>query len=186
MTDFNYIEGLKKLFNPPTNSDSSDEEADLQKTSDTPSKNLQQKGKSPYQKLDVPEKPTNEILDLEDEVILPNDGASSSWKTTPKWDISYRQSVTASDVFLQMGCKTPATASCEDMVVTVQLPGQKMQNIDIKFRKDNLQVISPDFDLDLPLPQPIHPQKGHAKWDSDREVLIITLKMDREFDLVNF
>lgn len=36
----------------------------------------------------------------------------------PEYDISYKQKITTEDVFLQMGNKSPATASCEEMIVS--------------------------------------------------------------------
>jgi len=36
-----------------------------------------------------------------------------------RYEILYKQSVTTEDMFLQMGNKTPSTASCEDMVVSI-------------------------------------------------------------------
>lgn len=85
-----------------------------------------------------------------------------------------------------MSAKNPSTASCEDMIVTIDLPGEHMQNMDIKVCEKNLEVYSPNYALNLPLPQPVHPQKGNAKWDKDNEQLTITLTMDREFDFINF
>lgn len=85
-----------------------------------------------------------------------------------------------------MGNKSPATASSENMIVSVYLPGEDHKNIDLKVTKQHLDVISPNFKLDLHLPQPVDPQRGNAKWDKDEEKLIITLDMDREFDYINF
>jgi hypothetical protein len=36
-----------------------------------------------------------------------------------RYDIIYKQAVTSEDMFLGMGNKNPATASCEDMVVSI-------------------------------------------------------------------
>lgn len=85
-----------------------------------------------------------------------------------------------------MGGKSPATASCEDMVLSVYLPGENRQNIDLKVTAERVELVSPNFRLDLPLPQPVDPQLGNAQWDKEAEKLIITLKMKREFDYVNF
>ena len=41
----------------------------------------------------------------------------------PDYDIIYKQRLTSEELFLQMGNKTPATSSCEDMVVKIKLPG---------------------------------------------------------------
>lgn len=61
------------------------------------------KKESPYNKIEPAER--KEVFDAEqefDHYFDQNDqgGSSKNWKKTPKWNISYRQSVTASDVFL--------------------------------------------------------------------------------------
>lgn len=85
-----------------------------------------------------------------------------------------------------MGGKTPATASCENMIVTINLPGEKRQNVDLKVTNDKLDLISPHFRLNIPLPHPVDPQKGNAQYDTEAEKLIITLHLNREFDYINF
>lgn len=85
-----------------------------------------------------------------------------------------------------MGGKSPSTASCEDMVLSVHLPGENRQNIDLKVTAERVDLVSPNFRLSLPLPQPVDPQLGNAQWDKESETLKITLKMKREFDYVNF
>lgn len=85
-----------------------------------------------------------------------------------------------------MGLKNPTTASCEDMIITVHMPEENHHNMDLKIVKDKLTLASPRFCLDLPLPHPVDPQRGNAQWDKDQEKLTITLRMDRDLDLVNF
>ncbi|RZB38734.1 uncharacterized protein BDFB_006908 [Asbolus verrucosus] len=186
MTDFYDIQQLVKLFNPPRDDDNfdsdNDNEENATKDEATPA-NPKTTKVNPYAKIEL-ERQEHDITD--DTILPPQDEVSSDWKKTPKWNISYRQKVTASDVFLQMGAKTPATASCEDMIVTIDLPGEHMQNMDIKVLTQSLEVSSPNFSLKIPLPQLVHPQKGDAKWDKDEEKLTITLRMEREFDFVNF
>lgn len=72
------------------------------------------------------------------------------------------------------------------MVVTVELPGENRQNIDLKIERETLNLTSPRFFLDLKLPHPVDPKRGDAQFDKDKNKLIITLIMDRELDLVNF
>lgn len=88
-------------------------------------------------------------------------------------------------LFLQIGPKNPTTASCEDMIITIELPGES-HHMDLKIKKETLHLVSPKFYLDLPLPHPVDPQKGNAKFHKDSEKLIVSLKMDREFDVLNF
>lgn len=85
-----------------------------------------------------------------------------------------------------MGGKSPATASCEDMVISVHLPGEDRQNIDLKITSNRLDLVSSQYKLDVPLPHPVDPKRGNAQWDKNDEKLIITLTMNREFDYVNF
>ncbi|XP_060517743.1 dynein axonemal assembly factor 6 [Cylas formicarius] len=136
--------------------------------------------KNPYTKLE-PQK-TTAMEDEEAEVSF----EESKWKVTPSWDVSYKQSVTTNDVFLGMGFKTPSTSSCEAMVVTVDLPGQRGPNIDLKIFKDRLRLSSPKFFLDVALPHPVDPKMGNAEFDAESQKLKVNLVMRRELDAVNF
>ncbi|CAH1109029.1 unnamed protein product [Psylliodes chrysocephalus] len=189
---FNEIQKLTELFNPKKNdSDSEDETQECEDNTDIigPSGDNaepKQKKLNPYSKIERDEKAKNEILDEETFLDEQEHKTERDWKKTPVWDISYKQQVTASDVFLQMGFKNPTTSSCEDMLVTISLPGDSHFNMDLKIHKENLILVSPRHYLDLKLPHPVDPQQGNAKWDSAEEKLIVTLRMDRELDLVNF
>jgi len=89
--------------------------------------------------------------------------------------------------FAQMGGKTTATASCEDMVVTIHLDGEQSRHvIDLSLAKTQLDVRSPLYRLCLHLPHPIDPETGNAVWNKENHTLVVTLRMVREFDLVNF
>ncbi|GFG30164.1 hypothetical protein Cfor_10151 [Coptotermes formosanus] len=102
----------------------------------------------------------------------------------PEFDIKYRQAVTPEDVYLQMGGKTTGTASCEDMVVSVHLPGETRNQVDLEVTRQRLDVRSPRYRLSLPMPHPVDPDSSRAEWlDS---LLIVTLRMQREFDFINF
>lgn len=85
-----------------------------------------------------------------------------------------------------MGNKGPGTASCENMILSVHLPGEDRQNMDLKVTAQRVELVSPRFRLGLPLPHPVNPQLGNAQWDKDSEKLVVTLATDREFDYVNF
>nr|CAH7741759.1 unnamed protein product [Callosobruchus chinensis] len=200
MTDFCEIDKLVQLFNPTTRDSDSDEEDDRGKKgtnaldevhcqSSKPGTSNEKKI-NPYTKI-LPDEKKREIFNPEceeDEYFDDSvkEETQKDWKKTPHWDITYKQQVTASDVFLQMGFKNPATASCEDMIITIDLPGENRQNIDLKILKDKVILVSPRFYLDLQLPHPVDPQRGNAKFDADSEKLIVTLRMDRDLDFVNF
>lgn len=85
-----------------------------------------------------------------------------------------------------MSLKNSSTSSCENMVISIALPGEDRQNLDLKIEKDKIVLDSSKFFLDMKLPQPVDPKKGNAQWRNDEEKLIVTLLMRRELDLVNF
>lgn len=57
-----------------------------------------------YAPLKRTEEEQREVIDPEDDeqFLRTEDLEVSEWKKCPQWDISYRQQVTASDVFLQV------------------------------------------------------------------------------------
>lgn len=72
------------------------------------------------------------------------------------------------------------------MVVSISLPGEEGRTIDLKVLSDSLKLVSQKFKLEIPLPHPVDPKLGCAKWDKEAEKLVVTLRMHREFDYVNF
>lgn len=104
----------------------------------------------------------------------------------PEFEIKYKQEVTPEDMFLQMGPKTPGTASCEDMVIQIKLPHENYSDVDLHVEKNVLELRSPKYRLSLPLPHPVKPNLAKSVWDPDTNTLVVTLRMDRELDFANF
>ena len=86
----------------------------------------------------------------------------------------------------QMGGRTSSTASCENMLVTVKLPGEAHDDVCLTTAECHLAVRSPRYYLSLDLPHPVNPNSGRAQWLCELSALRITLRMEREFDFVNF
>ncbi|KAL4708117.1 hypothetical protein ACJJTC_009896 [Scirpophaga incertulas] len=107
-------------------------------------------------------------------------------RKTPVYTMNYQQSVTAEDVFLQIGHKTPSSASCEILVVRIKMPGDKKENVDLAVDCTSVTVNSSQYHLKLPLPHEINPDTSKAEWDTPKETLVLGLKLSREFDFVNF
>ncbi|XP_034829011.1 dynein axonemal assembly factor 6 [Maniola hyperantus] len=107
-------------------------------------------------------------------------------RKTPAYTMNYLQSVSAEDVFLQMGPKTPSSASCENLVVKIKMPGDKKENVHLSVDTSCVTINSSRHHLRLPLPHDINPDTSRATWDTEEETLILTLKLEREFDFVNF
>jgi hypothetical protein len=104
----------------------------------------------------------------------------------PTFETFYRQAISTEDVYLQMGMKTPCTASCENLVVVIDLPGEHFQQVKLDIKPDYLLLRSPKYIFRFPTPHPVDPNGGNAKWDQDKEKLTVTLKLAREFDALNF
>ncbi|XP_017782934.1 PREDICTED: protein PIH1D3 [Nicrophorus vespilloides] len=181
---------LSKLLNPPKSGNESDDEEDRKQSKSkylSPSDVCEIKAEKKPNEAETRKPEKVETENIEEYFKEETDSnPQNDWKRTPKWEVSYRQSVTPSDVFLQMGGKTPTTASCENMIMKIHLPGESRQNIDLKVLRTNLEVNSAKFYLSIPLPQPVDPQLGNAQYDAESEDLVVTLVMDREFDFVNF
>jgi HSP20 family molecular chaperone IbpA len=83
-----------------------------------------------------------------------------------------------------MGGKTAGTASCEDMVVSVRLPGEIRGQVNLTVTRQRLDIRSPRYRLSLALPHPVDPGSSRAEWLNS--MLEVTLRMDREYDFINF
>lgn len=106
----------------------------------------------------------------------------------PEYKILYKQAVTTEDIYLQMGNKNAATMSCEDMVIQIELPAEivGIEEMDLSVTKTDIDLKTSIYRLRLPLTHTINPDKGKASYNSETKILTLTLRMDREFDYVNF
>uniref|UniRef100_A0A1B0DQX1 PIH1D1/2/3 CS-like domain-containing protein n=1 Tax=Phlebotomus papatasi TaxID=29031 RepID=A0A1B0DQX1_PHLPP len=106
----------------------------------------------------------------------------------PEYRISYKQEVKVEDVFLQMTNKTSATSSCEDMTITIHLPEETcdVDRMELKTTDQEVDLETPIYRLKIPLPHPIDPDRKKAAWNPDKKELILTLRMKRDLDFVNF
>uniref|UniRef100_A0A1B6MQN4 PIH1D1/2/3 CS-like domain-containing protein n=1 Tax=Graphocephala atropunctata TaxID=36148 RepID=A0A1B6MQN4_9HEMI len=114
------------------------------------------------------------------------DDASYDPRQRPEVDIKYRQAVSSEDVFLQLGRKNSSTASCEVMVISVCLEGERREDIDLHLTSQHLDLRSPVYRLSLSLPHPVDPQASSAEWEPTHSVLTVALALTRELDYVNF
>lgn len=117
----------------------------------------------------------------EDEVLLES-------RKIPNYRMSYKQAVGTEDIFLQMGNKTSSTISCEDIIISVELPEEtvSVEQMDLGITENEIDLQTPIYRLKIPLVHAVDPDLGNAKYDSESKVLALTLKMKRELDFVNF
>ncbi|VDL92130.1 unnamed protein product [Schistocephalus solidus] len=115
----------------------------------------------------------------------------------PEYEILFKQDVTTEDIYLQMGNKTPTTASCEYMVIRVKLPSTSMDQIKLDIKEQFLDLRTPLYSVNLTifsllsklglhLPNPVRPDSSKAKWDVERSILELTLLNCRDLDFMNF
>ncbi|XP_071856627.1 dynein axonemal assembly factor 6 isoform X2 [Bombus fervidus] len=107
-------------------------------------------------------------------------------RKVPEYEMKFKQAVTAEDVFLGMGFKTPGTASCEWLSVLVKMPQEVREKIELSVETEAIDVRSPRYRLHLETPHPVDPNASSAKWHSDISTLEVTLRLVRELDGVNF
>ncbi|XP_053130185.1 dynein axonemal assembly factor 6 isoform X1 [Hemicordylus capensis] len=114
--------------------------------------------------------------------------ADDTWdsREQPEYEILFKQHVGAEDIFLGMSRKDPSTACCEDMLIKIKLPDTKISDITLDIREKVLDLRSPQKKLLLPLPHPVDTKSGKACFFAERDTLEVTLKMQREFDFINF
>lgn len=136
----------------------------------------------------IPEKLKTEIVDSwleeqqkEDELLLES-------RKIPNYRMSYKQAVGTEDLFLQMGNKTSSTISCEEILISIELPDETVpvDQMDLDITENEIDLKTPIYRLKIPLVHPIDPDLGNAKYDPEAKLLTLTLKMKREFDFVNF
>lgn len=122
------------------------------------------------------------------EEMQKNDEEILDTRKTPEYKISYKQAVTTEDIYLQMGLKTPATASCEDMIIDIELPEETVgiDRMGLELLEDSVDLKTPVYRLKLNLPHKVAPAKSRAQFDIDNKILKLTLKLNREYDFVNF
>lgn len=134
---------------------------------------------------------TNEINSLEEweehEAFLDADDVLNT-RRCPTYKISYKQSITPEDIYLQISNRTPATASCEEICVEIAMPDETVaiDKMDLKIVDNSIDLSTPIYRLKLPLVQVVEPDQGRAVWNSQRKLLNISLRMKREFDFINF
>ncbi|KAH8269939.1 hypothetical protein KR018_000058 [Drosophila ironensis] len=109
-------------------------------------------------------------------------------RKSPEYTMTYRQAVGTEDVFLQMGNRTGSSASCEDIVLEILLPGEEMavDKMNLSLQEKELDLGTCLYRLRLPLPHPVDVDKCQAQFDSELRKLRLTLRLKRELDFVNF
>ncbi|KAH8054391.1 hypothetical protein JL721_10515 [Aureococcus anophagefferens] len=81
--------------------------------------------------------------------------------------------------FVYLGTeKNPSSAHSNAIVYKIKFPGHAHSELDVDVTKTTLSASSDRLKLALYLPQPVHADRGSAKWDDKKKVLTIELPVD--------
>lgn len=159
------------------------------KTGAAPGKTKNKKKSNPYvTPLVEEEKKQPETLEQWQEQQEREDNDILDARKTPEYTMTYRQAVGTEDVFLQMGNRTGSSASCEDLVLEISLPGEEMSadKMQLDLQETELDLGTCLYRLRLPLPHPVDVDRCKAKYDNELKKMQLTLRLKRELDYVNF
>lgn len=181
------LSSLCDMLKPPEEDSDSDDDKPVSSIAQLTPGNIGPTGRSKKDKDEKKvEKNTKDIWDTEEIQEGAEFESVYDPRPQPEYDIVYKQAVTSEDMFLQMGNKTPATSSCEDMVVNIKLPDTKMPDVTLDVKPKFLDCRTPKYFLGLHLPHPVDHKNGKAQWDGKTETLSVTLRLKREYDFMNF
>ncbi|XP_066942342.1 dynein axonemal assembly factor 6-like [Macrobrachium rosenbergii] len=96
-------------------------------------------------------------------------------RTKPEYEITYRQRLSANNVYLPMSNLATNGRGEEDLVVRVILPGDLLTEVTLEVTSSTLNLASPNYLLHLPLPRSVDQGKGVATWDPSTHTLMVTL-----------
>lgn len=103
-------------------------------------------------------------------------------RISPDYNIVYKQTVSPEDIYLPMSNKTPATTSCEEICIEIQMPNETV-DIDgmvLDVRDTSFDLQTPIYRLNVPFPQPIDRDQGKAEWNGANKLLTLTLRTKRK------
>ncbi|XP_015608858.1 protein PIH1D3 [Cephus cinctus] len=129
---------------------------------------------------------TEDIWQLEEINRLGQTPEVSDPRQVPEYEMKFKQAVSTEDVFLGMNYKTPGSASCEWITVSIKLPGETRDKVELNVESDSLDIRSPKYRLHLLTPHAVEPNQSSAKWHVESSTLEVTLRLTRELDTVNF
>uniref|UniRef100_A0A1A9VFE2 PIH1_CS domain-containing protein n=1 Tax=Glossina austeni TaxID=7395 RepID=A0A1A9VFE2_GLOAU len=106
----------------------------------------------------------------------------------PEYNMSYCQAVGTEDVFLQMGNRSNASASCEDLLLEIALPEETItaDKMNLSITETDVDLSTPIYRLRMPLTHKVNVDHCKAKYDPGSHILRLTLRLKRELDFVNF
>ncbi len=109
------------------------------------------------------------------EIVLPK----KDDRLQPEYDIKFKQTVGASDLFLGLSDMDPTSMKCQCLLMTIMIPDTKFSEVQLEVTKQNVIVQSPSYFLNHTLPYEVNSKEGSAKWISDKYTLELSLPIIR-------
>ncbi|XP_003976563.1 dynein axonemal assembly factor 6 isoform X2 [Takifugu rubripes] len=100
-------------------------------------------------------------------------------RAQPEYEIVLKQTLGTEDLFLGLSGKDPSSMSCEALLVKIKLPDTKAAEVFLEVKDKFLDLRTAKYRLGLHLPQPVHGDRGTARFCGEAQELQVTLPMQR-------
>jgi len=124
--------------------------------------------------------PPNKNSDIWSEEDFKEQNIKEDDRPKPKYDIIYKQTVNTGDVYLGMSGKSNSSLSCDHLLVKIWLPNTNLKEIGLEVKEQSIHVQTPNYLLNHILPYKVDKDHSEAKWDKEKGILLVTLKIIKE------
>ncbi|KAJ3177723.1 Protein pih1d3 [Geranomyces variabilis] len=115
---------------------------------------------------------TKDIWD-DDEVAFSQDVGEDP-RLVPEYTIKYSQRVSAEDMYLPSSSTTMCKSvhDADSLSIAIELPETRLADVDLEVSQWELNVRTPLYRLQLPLPNPVDDKRGKAVWEKEQARLV--------------
>lgn len=134
----------------------------------------------PYMKIEakvnnrMTNKPSKEIWTEED---FNEDNIIEDERPKPKFEVLYKQNVSSEDVYLGMSGKDNSSLSCDQLLLKVWLPNTLLKEIGLEVKEQSVHLQTSNYLLNHTLQYKVDKDKADAKWDKEKGLLQVTMKV---------
>ncbi len=134
----------------------------------------------PYAKIET--KVNNRMTGKKDTSIWTDDdfkeeNITEDGRPKPQFEILYKQVVDSNDVYLGMSGKTNSTIHCDQMLMKIWLPNTQLKEIGLELKEQSIHLQTQNYLLNHILPYKIDKDNSEAKWDKEKGLLCVTVKV---------
>ena len=98
----------------------------------------------------------------------------------PQIDVLYKQSVKSEDIYLGLSGKSNSSLHCDQLLVKIWLPNTNLKEIGLELKEQSIHLQTPNYLLNHTLPYKVDKDNSDAKWDKEKGLLLVTLKVVKE------